>query len=127
MVTVLKEEVGLFDLTFRRRLRLYWTCYWRLVVALVIQTLVMLPVLMLFRALFANWPPAWLPKDSTFRALGSDAGDALAVLCTEVVSVVVAFALVVAYVQNILKARPKGVRFALVPTTADGNGDAKGP
>jgi hypothetical protein len=94
-------EVRFVDLAMRERLRVYWTCYWRAFLFVLLHLACVLPI-----GLLCMYPEGLWPKTYA-GAVGRISTDLLA-------SAVVGFLLVRAYARRIVRVRVGRVRIALI-------------
>lgn len=97
-----EREVPIEKLSDRDRLRIYWGCYWRAAIYVVIQTVVLVPLVVFFTI-----NPDVLPGASPF-------GPLVGLAITEIVSFGFGFVLVAIFTRNILKVRFGRTRFAVM-------------
>ena len=105
MVAIQAAYVDLFSLPFARRLRVYWSCYWRAVVFIVAQIMIILPLYWFLMFGAATWLPA-----SARTEMALIVGYAF----IQVSSITLGFWLVALYVRRIIGRPFAGIRFALV-------------
>jgi hypothetical protein len=96
-----KTELRLEDLPRRERLKIYWNCYWRAVLYVAVQTILMAPLVLLFTYDGGVWPQS---VARVWYGIGM----------TETCSLVIGFGLISSFVRKVLRLRVGRLRFALV-------------
>jgi hypothetical protein len=96
-----RTELGLADLPRSERIGVYWSCYWRAVVYVAAQTVLMAPLVILFTY---HSGPFKESESHIWRGIGM----------TEACSLAIGFGLVASFVRMVLRLRIGRLRFALV-------------